>query len=269
MSLDIQKNTNISTRTIISDINIEIDIEKVFTTLPFNQRISDYPCMIVAMYHKNLSKGDMSVFQQKKCGNSFRNAVNLIVRIDDKLINIKVSRHGNFQVTGCKNKNHCYLSIRYFIELCLSVCPNAILQKGRNINIYFYTVMTNIVFNVNFNIDKKKLNSLIQKHDNFYNLFETNFGYTGMNIKLPLGENWNEFKIPYYTYSVVDKLWNDEMIEYQRKQTNAKQKFNTFLVFHSGKIIMSGMCEENMNEHFSFFRKFIQDNREEIEEQII
>ena len=84
MSLDIEKNTNVSTRTIISDINIEIDIEKVFTTLPFNERISEYPCMIVAMYHKNLSKGDMSVFQQKKCTNSFRNAVNLIVRNEDK-----------------------------------------------------------------------------------------------------------------------------------------------------------------------------------------
>lgn len=269
MSLEIEKDTNISTRTIISDINIEIDIEKVFTTLPFNKRITDYPCMIVAMYHKNLSKGDMSVFQQKKCGKSFRNAVNLIIRIDDKLINIKVSRHGNFQVTGCKNKEHCYLSICYFIELCLLVCPETIIKRGENINIYFYTVMTNIVFNVNFNIDKKKLNRVILKHDNFYNLFETNFGYTGMNIKLPLGDNWNEFKIPYYSYSLTDKKWNKQMIQYERKQTNGKQKFNTFLVFHSGKIIMSGMCEENMNEHFSFFRKFIQENRSEIEEQII
>ena len=44
MSLEIEKNTNVSTRTIISDINIEIDIEKVFRTfLPFNERIKNYP----------------------------------------------------------------------------------------------------------------------------------------------------------------------------------------------------------------------------------
>ena len=31
---------------------------------------------------------------------------------------------------------------------------------------------------------------------------------------------------------------------------------------------MSGMCEENMNQHFIFFRKFIEDHRNEIEEKI-
>jgi TATA-box binding protein (TBP) (component of TFIID and TFIIIB) len=47
-----------------------------------------------------------------------------------------------------------------------------------------------------------------------------------------------------------------------------KRKFNTFLVFHSGKVIMSGMTEENMNKDFQFFYKFLMENRNLIEEKI-
>lgn len=281
MSLDIEKNTNVSTRTIISDINIEIDIEKVFRTLPFNEKIQNYPCVIIEpMYFKNLSKGELFIipsdkngekqflFHEKKTGSSFRNAVNLIIQFEEKLINIKVSRHGNFQITGSKNKEQGYRAICYFIELCLFICPDAIIKRSEFIHIYFYTVMTNIVFDVKFNIDKKKLNQIIQKEEQFYNLFETNFGYTGMNIKLPLPPSWKDFEIPYFTYSVEEKKWIFQKIKYQREQTKEKQKFNTFLVFHSGKIIMSGMCEENMNEHYCFFRNFIEKHRDQIEEKI-
>lgn len=267
---ELMKDTTISTRTIISDANIELDIEKVFKVIPFNERLPNYNnCSVVAMYHKNVSKGDMSVFQNKKCNSSFRNAVNVIIRIGDKLVNIKVSKHGNFQITGCKNKEHSYISICYFIELCLKHCPETIKKQSDIINIYFYIVMTNIVFNVKFNIDKKKLNNLILKQENFYNLFETNFGYTGMNIKLPLDNGWNNFTVPFFSFQ--NGKWERTEIAYQNRQKKKeeKQKFNTFLVFHSGKIIMSGMCEENMDKHYDFFRNFIVSNRSLIEETIL
>lgn len=261
------ENTNISTRTIISDVNIELDIDTIFKSIPFHERLNEHPCYVVAMYHKNVSKGDMSVFQNKKNNASFRNAVNIIIKIDDKLVNIKVSKHGNFQITGCKNKHHSYIAICYFIELCLKHCPDAVHKQMDDIHIYFYTVMTNIVFNVGFNIDKKKLNNIILKETNFYNLFETSFGYTGMNIKLPLEENWNQFEIPFY--SLHNNKWTHSTINFKNRQKEKKQKFNTFLVFHSGKIIMSGMCEENMEKHYNFFRNFIESNRASIEETLV
>ena len=69
MSLEIEKNTKLSTRTIISDINIEIDVEKVFRTLPFNERIKNYSCVIIEpMYFKNLSKGIYLLFHRIKNG---------------------------------------------------------------------------------------------------------------------------------------------------------------------------------------------------------
>jgi TATA-box binding protein (TBP) (component of TFIID and TFIIIB) len=260
------EDTNISTRTIISDVNIELDIDTIFKLTPFHEKLGNYPCYVVAMYHKNVSKGDMSVFQNKKNNASFRNAVNIIIKIEDKLINIKVSKHGNFQITGCKNKNHSYVAICYFLELCLKYCPDAIKNQAEHINIYFYTVMTNIVFNVGFNIDKKKLNNVILKETKFYNLFETSFGYTGMNIKLPLDDDWNQFEIPFYSFQ--NNNWIKSSINFKNREKEKKQKFNTFLVFHSGKIIMSGMCEENMEKHYNFFRNFIMVNKNTIEETL-
>ena len=271
MTLKINTDTNVSTRTIICDINIEVDCDKMFDILPFHKKIENYQCLLVAMYHKNLTKGDISVFQDKKCGDSFRNAVNLIFRIDEKLINVKVSRHGNFQITGCKKKEHAYECIQYFIELMFLICPSTITINNKNheIVIFFTTVMTNIVFNIQYKVDKQKLNRLLSKKETkFYNLFETNFGYTGMNIKLPLNDSDKNFRIPSYRFCPDKKEWKKEMIYSEKDEKKKKQKFNTFLVFHSGKIIMSGMCEESMNNHFIYFKDFLQENKSEIQEVI-
>jgi hypothetical protein len=124
--------------------------------------------------------------------------------------------------------------------------------------------MTNIVFDIGFHIDKIKLNKLLKQSKNFYSLFETNFGYTGMNIKIPLSEDAYYISIPFMT--LQNNQW---IVNYQKmKVQTKKKKFNTFLVFHSGKIIMSGMCEENMKGDYEFFKNFLVENRKLIEEII-
>jgi hypothetical protein len=266
----------VATRTIISDISVKLDIETIFNQIPFLMNIPNYPCTIVAMYYKNSSKGDLSFLQDRKDNVSFRNAVNIIFRIYDQLINVKVSAHGNFQITGCKNKSNCYKVICYFIDLCKTYCPDVILSSDNStISIIFYTVMTNIVFSTNFKIDKQKLNNLIIHNEKFYNLYETNFGYTGMNIKIPLGEDWRKFMIDKFTFSPQNQTWqqskivfDDYFTENMKEKKKNKQRFNTFLVFHSGKIIMSGVCEENMANDYNFFKKYLVDNRQFIEEKI-
>ena len=268
------EDTELSTRTIISDVNVELDIESIFSKIPLHVTLPSFPCHIVAMYYKNNTKGDLSVLQNTN-GGSFRNAVNIIFRIQEQLLNVKVSRHGNFQITGCKFKANCYQVICYFIQLCQQYTPDVFLeQHGESITIYFSTVMTNRVFDTQFTIDKEKLNRIIQKSDLFYNLYETNFGYTGMNIKLAVPENQIQSKIPVFTWNTSNLKWDRHEISYQsyqnrkQKPKKSKPKFNTFLIFHSGKIIMSGMCEENMKKDYQFFRKFLNDHRSDIEEVI-
>ena len=275
--MNLMKNTNVSTRTIISDVNVKLDIDRIFKTIPLQVQLRDYPCRIVTMYYKNTIKGDVSVLENRNCNQSFRNSVNIIFRIHEQLVNVKVSTHGNFQITGAKIRANCYQVICYFLDLCMEYTPDVIqkTKEDENLEIIFDTVMTNIVFNTHFKIDKIKLNKVLQKNSDFYNLFETSFGYTGMNVKLPLEtETWKNFLIPKYIRNNEKKIWKETMIEYDSYFSNhttkkkKKKKYNTFLIFHSGKIIMSGMIEENMKDHFSFFYQFLQDHRHEIEEVI-
>lgn len=258
----------ITTRTIISQVNLQFDIEKVFHLLPLYYNISEYEnCAIVTMYHKNERKGSSDVFEKKKNKTSFRNAVNIILKINSKFINLKLSKRGNFQITGCKNQLECFSAVQYLIELLVKTCQSCIVSCPEQITIYFYTVMTNLVFNTGFEIDRKKLSDIINQDKNFYNLFETNFGYTGMNIKLPLESSMLPFEIPFYSYNVKKNQWETGSCPFNKP--SSKKKFNTFLIFHSGKIIMSGMCENTMQKHYNFFRNFLQNHANEIKEVIL
>ena len=52
------------------------------------------------------------------------------------------------------------------------------------------------------------------------------------------------------------------------EQLKKKKKYNTFLVFHSGNIIMSGMIEELMEPAFNIFQNIITDSKNLIEEKL-
>jgi hypothetical protein len=67
----------------------------------------------------------------------------------------------------------------------------------------------------------------------------------------------------------IYKDYLDIISEKEKKQKLECQRYNTFLVFHSGKIIMSGLTSEFMEEIFYFFIKTIINSREFIEEKLI
>lgn len=253
----------VTTRTVIASVGLEFNIQEIFEKVPINKTLDAYSCKIITCYYQNRYRGE-NIFSKKKKNQSFRNAVNVIFQIENKTLNFKVSTNGNFQITGCKYYHHVIECTKYFLQLLKQYCPETVSIWNKNISIGLRTVMTNIVFNMGFCIDRKKLNSVLQKEKDFYNLFETNFGYTGMNIKLPL-ENED------YIVSLPKINWNENTWENDNETKNLmtdKQKYNTFLVFHSGKIIMSGMCEKNMYKHFEYFHKFLEQNKSKIEETI-
>ena len=53
----------------------------------------------------------------------------------------------------------------------------------------------------------------------------------------------------------------------KKKELN-KKRWNTFLVFHSGNVIMSGLGKCYMKDHFDTFVKIIKSSRKEIEEKL-
>ena len=75
------------------------------------------------------------------------------------------------------------------------------------------------------------------------------------------GEKWCTDIVKYSEY--LDTL-SDEA----RFKEETKQRYNTFLVFHSGNVIMSGMVQKYMRPVFNDFINIIKNARNEIEEKL-
>lgn len=235
---------------------------------------------IVAIYFRNHKKG---LPQYLKYGvKFFRNALNIVMmRTKDKKINMKLSQNGKIQMTGCKEEEDAQFCLKYLFQHISEHCPDSLVykenMKNNHLDISFFTVMTNLDFNIGFHINRQKLNQLINRETVFNSLLETSFGYTGVNIKI---------EVPYDPDVNIDRLqllrennWSKSFIKYDEylqkngemyyKNELQKKRYNTFLVFHSGNIIMSGMRLDKMTNHFKEFCEFLLKYRTDIEETML
>ncbi len=128
----------VSTKTFIVMTNLTIDIKKLFEFLPItpyivvpkrrgrkkkgatvdpNKGIADGS--IITLDLANEIRGVCLKKKKKRDGKSgdyFRNSVTIVMIIDDKIINFKISRNGKFQMTGCKYDEHAEKCVKYIWE---------------------------------------------------------------------------------------------------------------------------------------------------------
>lgn len=271
-------NIKVSTKTIIAVSNLNLDIQRIFTSFPIG--VHEKNITIQTIYYGTDRRG--IIVEKKKKKKSFRNAVNLIAYISNnntqKKINFKVSKNGKFQLTGCKSEENAIEIISYFINKLYLCCKDAVLiTKGNFIKVYFQTVMTNIDFSIGFFINRQKLDELMNKDTSYHSLLETSCGYTGVNIKFLLNTKWWEIEVPVIECKNINEsvLHWDKSYEPLNTVTNIsqeikhKKKYNTFLVFHSGNIIMSGIMRETMEKHYQIFIDLLHKWKPLIEEKII
>jgi hypothetical protein len=127
--------------------------------------------------------------------------------------------------------------------------------------------MRNIDFNVGFMIDREKLDEYVNVETEYTSIFETSFGYQGVNIKIPLEVVDHTMKKKIF----IDGKWVTEKITYnqfleqvltekERKKEREKERYNTFLVFNSGNIIMSSMNKKMMRRYFDIFIDMVKEN---------
>ena len=105
----------------------------------------------------------------------------------------------------------------------------------------------------------------INEKTEYHSLLETSFGYTGVNIKIPISVSMDDIKIKQREY--LENKWEEKMVPYnmymeqlsekEREKKLNTEKFNTFLVFHSGKTIMSGSQFELMKPTYYEFAEII------------
>jgi TATA-box binding protein (TBP) (component of TFIID and TFIIIB) len=281
----------VSTKTFIVMTNISIDIQTLFNFLP----ITEYTIIqkkrgrkkktvqvnpnknipngsIITLDLANNIRGVLTKKKKKKEGKStdyFRNSITVVMIIDEKKINFKISRNGKFQMTGCKYNEHAEKCIKYiweYIKDCPSIYNIAANQPFKAI---FIPAMRNIDFNMGFSLDREKLDEYFNTNTEYYSLLETSIGYTGVNIKIPVKIPITELRIKQLIYEKDD--WKPETyIPYEeylntlkpkdRQKKIDKERYNTFLVFHSGKVIMSSMCEEFAVDTYYEFVDIIKNN---------
>lgn len=290
----------VSTKTYTATTNLIIEIDKLFNMLPITsytvipkKRGRKKKCghtdpnkdvkygSIITIKHERKIRGVELKPKKNKSGQKknkwFRNSVTIVIVLD-KNINFKVCRNGTFQMTGCKSHNHAEECVRYIWKYMKDHTDMYIFTRGESLETIFIPSMRNIDFSLGFIVDREKLNNYIHIQSEFFCLLETSFGYTGINIKVPLDEDITKMKVKKI---YVDNDGNEKVVwtNYQEyldllpiKEKNAKinnERYNTFLVFHSGKVIMSGLTAEYMREVYYYFLSTIRKAFDKIEERLI
>lgn len=282
----------ISTETIIAKTNWKVDINELFNHLSVTdftvvpkkrgrkskdekkeeKKIELLDGQIVTLKLGNKLKG-VNLREKKNAKRFFRNSLTIVMYLDNKFINFKVSKNGKFQFTGCKNEFHSHQCMKFIYEYTKGT--SKIIQVcGEFSEIVFITVMTNINFNLGFCINRENLDEYINTKTRYYSLLETSFGYTGVNIKIPL-ENINN--IPMTKISYRNEEWHNDTFTYadyiesldekDKRKEREKVRYNTFLVFQSGNVILSSPHKECMRKTYHEFLEIIKQCKPLIEEK--
>jgi len=293
-------NIEVSTKTYTATTNLNIDIKELFKMLPIT------PYVVVAKRRgrkKKVDTVDPNSHVEKgsiitiKCEGElrgvdlkpkkvkpgaankkwFRNSITIVI-ILDKPINFKICRNGTFQMTGCKTHNHAEQCIKYIWKYIKDVPELYTYSSGTTVETLFIPSMRNIDFSVGFLVDREKLNRYMSTQDKFHCLLETSFGYTGVNIKIPLENDIATMDVKRLTYTKDDtweEVWTtyqeylDKLTEKERQTKIENSRYNTFLVFHSGKVIMSGLTDKFMKDIYYYFIDIMRECYDRVEERLV
>lgn len=289
----------VSTKTFIVVSNISINIQKLFEFLP----VTDYILIpkrrgrkkksAVLDPNKNIPNGSIITLdmannvrgvslkkKKKRDGKTtdyFRNSVTVVMVMEGKKINFKISRNGKFQMTGCKFDRHSEECIKYIWSYIKDNQDVYSIPTGEHFRALFIPAMRNIDFSLGFTLDRERLDEYFNTNTEYYSLLETSIGYTGVNIKIPVKKSIEDMKIKELVCE--EKGWKDPVtVPYsvylntlkpkERQKKIEKERYNTFLVFHSGKTIQSSLCEEFARDVYYEFLDIIKDNYREFQEQL-
>lgn len=307
-----------STKTIITYTNLLIDIEAFFYYMPIydicieckntrKKRMKDLYHIddkveeiadgsIICVKWNNKTRGMIlktaSVVrnnsqQKKKRDKYFLNSVttNLFFKqekngvLTDKLVNIKITKTGRFQITGCKNDDLAVKAIHFLYKTMIDVkkwTGKELFKLGNSIYgfntdnkccIVLQTVMKNRNVNIGFPINREKLDYLINKeYEDYLSIFDGTTSGAGVNIKIQIKEDDEE---DLYLSEINEEGEVSRNVvkkdDFPDMKLKLKDGYHTFLCFKSGSCIHSGRGK-CMKETFDEFLKILNLHKEELQE---
>ena len=201
----------------------------------------------------------------------------VVMVVDGKKINFKMSRNGKFQMTGCKLDKQAEDCVKHIWDYIKDEKDIYTLPEKEPFEALFIPAMRNIDFSLGFVLDREKLDEYFNTSTPYYSLLETSIGYTGVNIKIPVNKPITDLKIRKITWKngkwlkpklVLFEEYLDRLNPKDKQKKLDKERFNTLLVFHSGKVIESSMCEEFARDCYHEFIKIIRENFKVFEERL-
>lgn len=284
----------VSTKVFIVVTNLIVDIQGLFKFLPTTEyivvpkkrgrkgkkQIVDPNIhipngAIISLEYQDQLRGVRRKPKKNNNNKYFRNSLTVIMKVDNKFINFKISQNGKQQMTGCKYDEQAEQCIKYFWDYIkdnhdLYTFASPTSKTNGELKCMYVPAMRNVDFSLNSLIDREKLDHHFNMNTDYYSLLETSFGYTGVNIKFRMTKDIQDLKLKTYTYDTKssEPKWSNMFLsnysEYldllnkkdRLKKVN-KQRYNTFLAFHSGKVIMSGMEYTYMIRDYYNFLKIV------------
>jgi len=289
---------SVSTKTVIARTNATYNIHSLFEKLPVmpyivvpknrgsrkkgfrppvedpNQHLPD-GSIITLKYFEAVRGTDL---KKKRSSKYFRNALSVVMRVGGKLVNFKLSKNGKFQMTGVKKDSHAVDCVKYIWKYILDTGDHTLYNlESVDLDVVVKVVMTNIDFSLGFRVHRESLDQYFNKHTAYHSLLETSFGYTGVNIKFPCFPNMDQ-KLQRYSLNIETREWQQSDVALGKyieilppaelsKEKN-KTRYNTFLVFHSGNVIMSGGRAVDMIHAYNEFVQIIATCKDQISERL-
>lgn len=247
-----------------------IDLYKKFPEGVTDARVIKYFCSKCEKYY---TASDL------KITNGFLNQITLILSIGELALNIMIFDK-SIKIVGCKTNEDATTAVMILWEDYISVDPELWKFLGKNSEedirlerIYpsftLSLVMRNIDFELGFSIDRKNLNNLMNKPEYSDIIFMSQCEPTGQtNVNLKMYEKKPEnhmYHCLYYKNNIPHSKYVRNCSAIKKKK---KEKYITFIIFSSSKIIVSGRYDSVMKEMYYSFINIISQNKDLIAEKL-
>lgn len=307
----------VSTKTVIAVTNLIIDIEKFHKYLAY----ADYTVVkkkrgrrkksffedpnahipkgsFITLKYKLDVRG-VNLKAKKQSKTYFLHSETTVAVLSDKLLNVKVSRNGKLQMTGCQSEFHQVEYVQHLYQHLLdaeewtgeklfafndgriienkeikSIEPFLPRREDQELSVIFRGVMKNIDFDIGFQIRRNPLSYFINRKNRktgYIAIYESSMG-PSVNIKLPTVVKRDPFldRMRIFDDQIVhDKIPYEDYYNMlnpkEQKDDKEKEDFHTFLVFATGSIIMSSQGPD-MEKTFYQFIDILIKNRHYFEE---
>tara|TARA_B100000900_G_scaffold156849_1_gene133338 strand:+ start:12084 stop:12830 length:747 start_codon:yes stop_codon:yes gene_type:complete len=236
----------ISTMTAVSKLSDDINLQNLYDNLNINDIVKYIE--FKENEPKGFSKKSLRKTRKKTIRKTFYNQATIHIHHKDKVVNVKVFKNGNIQMTGLKYQDQGKEVLQLVIEQLMRN-NRGIFEKDELDVLYYKIVLINSDFDIKYKVDREKLHREIIRLG-LYSTYEPCM-YPGVNIKYYFNNIYNKCGICKCDCKCSGK--GEGLREGDCKKV-------TIAVFNSGKIIITGgKSTEQLVESYDFITNVLSD----------